>query len=93
VTQTTAAEVSQTPSLYNANNTSIQTGSYFGSASAVTYSFKRAPGFFDEVCVTTSGYAVTANHNLGVVPELIIGKDRNGVGAWIVWNKDVAAVN
>jgi hypothetical protein len=59
----------------------------------VEWFFKRAPGFFDVVCVTTSGYAVTANHNLGVVPELIIGKDRNGVGAWIVWNKDVAAVN
>ena len=87
VTQTTAAETSQTPSLYNANNTSIQTGAYFGSASAVSYLFGRAPGFFDEVCWTGDGVSNRAlAHNLGVVPELIITKRRSAAADWQTYN-------
>jgi len=51
----------------------------------INWNFKRAPGFFDVVCVTDIDYQVTATHNLGVVPELIISKDRNGSSDWYVW--------
>ena len=37
---------------------------------------QRAPGFFDESCYTGTGVARTVAHNLGVVPELIIFKNR-----------------
>jgi hypothetical protein len=39
--------------------------------------FKRAPGFFDEICYTGAGANTTVAHNLTVVPELIITKARS----------------
>ena len=50
----------------------------------VYWNFKRAPGFFDEVCYTGTGANQTVAHNLGVVPELIIAKDRTSVYGWPV---------
>ena len=50
---------------------------------AVAWNFRRAPGFFDEVCYTgnsTAGRQV--QHNLGVVPELLIVKDRSQADGW-----------
>jgi hypothetical protein len=51
----------------------------------INYNFRRAPGFFDEVCYTGTGVARTVAHNLGVAPELIIVKRRNLAGNWPVW--------
>ena len=46
---------------------------------------RRAPSFFDEVCYTGNGTSgTTKNHNLGVVPELVILKDRSAVQEWRV---------
>ena len=47
--------------------------------------FRRAPGFFDEVCYTGVG-GQTLNHNLGVTPELIISKRRSGAYDWTVYS-------
>jgi hypothetical protein len=63
---------------------------YFGGAGATTdwplgYSFKRAPGFFDEVCYTGTGSATTFSHNLGVIPELMIVKSRSDIRNWAVY--------
>jgi len=44
------------------------------------YFLKRAPSFFDEVCYLGNGSTQTITHNLGVVPELIIGKNRTTAG-------------
>jgi hypothetical protein len=44
--------------------------------------FKRAPGFFDEVCWTRTTTVATLNHNLTVVPQLIIKKDRSKAGTY-----------
>jgi len=44
--------------------------------------FRRAPGFFDEVCYTGTGSNTTNTHNLGVAPELWIVKGRSGPTAW-----------
>ncbi len=56
-------------------------------------SFRRAPGVFDQVCYTGTGVAHTEAHNLGVVPELMIVKNRaNGYAGtydWAVYHKDV----
>ena len=51
----------------------------------LVYSFRRAPGFFDVVAYTGTGSAITVNHNLGVTPELIITKNRDGAYGWIIW--------
>jgi len=52
----------------------------------VSWAFRRAPSFFDEVCYTGTGSATTFNHNLGVVPELMIVKERNGANGWQVYS-------
>jgi len=44
--------------------------------------FVRAPSFFDEVCYTGTGSATTVSHNLTVVPELVINKNRDSTFGW-----------
>jgi len=71
------------------NNTGINVGvdatwggiNLSGTAEA-TYSFRRAPSFFDEVCWTGTGVDQTLTHNLQAVPELIIYKKRGSTGNW-----------
>jgi len=96
----TEAEQSLTQNVLEFNNDGVKLGTNsdgaFTNNSGDTYInhfFKRAPGFFDVVCATASAYAVTVSHSLGVIPELIIGKDRTAAGPWIVWNKDVVATD
>ena len=50
-----------------------------------SWMFKRAPGFFDVVAYTGTGVARTVDHNLGVVPELMIVKKRNALEDWGVY--------
>jgi hypothetical protein len=52
----------------------------------INWLFKRAPGFFDEVCYTGTGSATTFAHNLAAVPELMIVKERNGANGWQVYS-------
>ena len=52
--------------------------------------FKRAPGFFDQVCYTGTGVATTQAHNLGVVPELIIIKSRGAISSWATFALSVS---
>jgi len=52
----------------------------------INWMFRRAPGFFDVVAYTGTGSARTVNHNLGVVPELMIVKVRGSSGYdWAVY--------
>ena len=56
--------------------------------------FRRAPGFFDVVTYTGTGVARTVNHNLGVVPEMIITKPRDTQtvnGGWGVYHSGIGA--
>lgn len=54
--------------------------------SAILHAFRRAPGFFDEVCYTGDATASrTVTHNLTAIPELMIVKARSGSGNWYVW--------
>ena len=55
------------------------------STTRVSWMFQRAPGFFDIVCYEGTGSARTLDHNLGVVPELVIVKNREGNYAWSVY--------
>ncbi len=59
------------------------------STAQLAYAFRRAPGFFDEVCYTGTGVARTVAHNLAAVPELMIIKRRDGTSTWPVWSKPV----
>ena len=53
--------------------------------SYINYFMGRAPSFMDVVCYTGTGSATTFNHNLAVVPELIIFKRRSAANPWMVY--------
>lgn len=61
----------------------------------LAWMFKRAPKFFDIVGYTGDGVlGRTIKHNLKVVPELLIVKQRNSAGEnWTIWNKTIAAAD
>ena len=74
-------------------NSSYTQGSSDGSnynASGYTFIdwvFRRAPGFFDVVAYTgtqSGSGSQTVSHNLGVAPELLIHRQRNASGSWMV---------
>jgi hypothetical protein len=83
-TVSTAAEAADANSKFDYMN-----GWYASSLSStfIGWSFRRAPSFFDEVCYTGTGVAGQQNnHNLGVVPELMIVKARSvGPTDWQVY--------
>jgi hypothetical protein len=58
----------------------------FTSRTIANWTFRRAPSFFDEVCYTGTGSATTQTHNLGVVPELMIFKNRTTASNWPVYD-------
>jgi hypothetical protein len=79
-----------------ANNTGVALSTSFNSSSRtyIIEAFRRAPGFFDEVCYTgssTAGRQVT--HNLGAVPELMIVKARTDARDWMVYCSGLTANN
>jgi hypothetical protein len=87
-TNNTAAGANSIPILYD-----FSKGWYDDnqrSSSYYSWMFKRAKGFFDVVAYTGTGVAHTENHSLGVVPEMIIVKNRitNGYN-WGVLHKDL----
>lgn len=88
VTQSTAAEGSFSYVAYFDRMTSYGNNNWGASAgsSIIDYCFRRAPGFFDEVCYTGNSATNTLYHNLGVTPELMIVKTRPNSGYdWLVY--------
>ena len=80
-TATTAAESTGTGAgLGFDNNTAVIDVNWQTGGNALWWNFRRAPSFFDEVCYTGTGSALTVSHNLQAVPELIIGKNRTTAG-------------
>ena len=101
-TDATDAESTLSDSLASfASNTGYQLGTSYlvndNLTTWVNYAFRRASGFFDEVCYTGTGSATTQAHNLGVVPELMIVKRRSATNAWAVYanndNTDYLVLN
>jgi hypothetical protein len=89
ITSTSGAE-----STMNFGNWDNNVGWYQGAVITPPYSqanwygwtFARAPSFFDVVCYTGTGTAgQTFNHNLGVVPEMMIVKGRSIAEEWNVY--------
>jgi hypothetical protein len=67
-------------------NTGVHSNTGYGASAGsedILHMFKRAPGHFDAVCYSGNGTAGrTIGHNLGVAPELLIVKRRDGSGGW-----------
>ena len=97
-TNLTNAENSESGNTFNmtgySNNNGNLNSTFGGGQTYVGEFFKRAPGFFDEVCYTTDGVgAFTGTHNLGVTPELIISKRRDGARAWYSYSSGTGVNN
>lgn len=76
---------------FDSNTSVTQLQNY---VSAVNWNFRRAPGFFDEVCYKGNGASTQSiNHNLTVAPEMIIAKSRSSSGSWYVYTTAMPAVN
>ena len=60
----------------------------------VSWTFRKAPGFFD--CVTYAGNGTagrTVAHSLGSVPGFMVVKKTNWYGDWIAWHKDIPSAS
>ena len=57
-------------------------------SNVISYSWKRAPGYFDVVTYTGTGSARTVAHNLGVAPEMMWVKCRSAATNWGVYTGD-----
>ncbi|MGZ3782304.1 MAG: DUF7483 domain-containing protein [Pseudobdellovibrionaceae bacterium] len=68
----------------------LGTDGYFNAnaVAQINWFFRRAPGVFDIVCYTGNGTNQALTHNLEVVPELIIIKNRTEAQDWIVYAGD-----
>jgi Protein of unknown function (DUF1566) len=101
-TSATTAEVAAGLSKLQTNPWDVMDGVKVGTTSLITnasgntyinYLFDRAPGFFDVVCYTGTGVAMTVNHNLGVVPEMMIVKSRSNTTYWECYNQSIGVTN
>ena len=85
-TDSSSSETSGTNYLHWDEPTGTIKQTYFQSSNTgLHYAFKRAPGFFDVVAYTGTNTVRTINHNLSVVPELMIIKNRNRNYYWTIY--------
>ena len=63
-------------------NTTNQNGEDF-----VSWTFRKAPGFFDIVTYTGNQTTRTIAHNLGSVPGMVVVKKTSGSGSWEVYHR------
>ncbi len=90
----TGQEATYAGSKFDLQN-NFTSAAFFGTTPLVNYFFKRAPGFFDEVCFkgTYPTSTQNVNHNLGVIPELIIVKQRDSSSSWFVSTFNTGTLN
>jgi len=73
---------------WDKSNTTIDLATgYVGSgANYVSYTWRKAPGYFDVRAY--DGGTTSISHGLGVVPEMIWVKRRDGTSPWAIYHKD-----
>ena len=85
VTDTNTAEFSRGSDFF-ANMTGVWNATGTAENTDYFWMWKRAPSYFDVVAYTGTGSAITINHNLGAVPEMIWVKRRDSAQDWIVYH-------
>ena len=93
-TDSTAGDSTSSPAAtsFNANGFTLGTNTYYNNSSfdQVTWTFRKAPKFFDVVTYTGNGVAGRAiPHSLGVKPGMMIVKMTSGAKDWYVWHKNL----
>lgn len=85
---------SNTLTSFNSNGFSLGTDgdTNFSGRDYVSWTFRKAPGFFDVVTYTGTGTSgLTVNHSLGSVPGCIAVKRTDSTGAWRVFHRSLGA--
>lgn len=91
---TNAANTSGGPvTAFNSDGFEIDNNGYVNSNSSdyASWTFRKAPGFFDVVTYTGTGTARTIAHSLGSVPGTIIIKRTNAASSWYVYHRSLGA--
>ena len=83
ITNTTSAEASVSGNFWD-NMTGFREVASAQDTTIISWTWKRAPGYFDVVTYTGNDTARTIQHNLGVVPEMIWVKKRSSSSNWSV---------
>jgi len=85
ISNSTSAEATGTGGGIGLDNNTGFSNNLIGMNPTYNWNFKRAPGFFDEVCYTGTGADNVLTHNLGTKPLLVIGKCRSTGGIRRGW--------
>jgi len=87
--QTSNAEVTNATfySSFNSDGFTLDTGLTSSGISGVTWTFRKAPRFFDAVTYTGTGSAQTISHNLGCEVGTLIVKRTDSTGNWGVFHR------
>ena len=94
ISNSTAAEATDADTLtaFNANGFSLGADANINTSSATyaSWTFRKAPKFFDVVTYTGTGSNRTIAHDLGVAPGMIIVKRTDTTGDWQVYHRSLA---
>ena len=91
ITNSTAAEATFDPSLEAFNSDGFTVGNQYdvnnSGMTIASWTFRKAPKFFDVVTYTGTGSPQTIAHNLGSVPGCIITKVTDDATGWAVYHR------
>ena len=94
ISNTTGGEASSGPTynvVFNSNGfTDGLSNRFFSGDNIASWTFRKAPKFFDVVTYTGTGANRTIAHNLGSVPGSIIVKRTDTTAAWAVYHRSLA---
>ena len=97
VSNNSAAEGTNATGLDQFNNNGFRLGAdsvvNASNKNFLSWTFRKAPGFFDVVTYTGTGSARTIAHNLGSVPGCIMVKNTSSSIDWTVWHRGAAQAN
>ena len=86
----TNAEATESNTITAFNTNGFSTGGYLGAYSFASWTFRKAPKFFDVVTYTGTGSAQTISHNLGTTPGFIVVKGYDTAGrSWACYHRSL----
>lgn len=95
ITNSSAAQVADADTLtaFNSNGFSLGADATINTSSStyVSWTFRKAPKFFDIVTYSGTGSATTVAHSLGAVPGCIMVKRTDSTGDWQVYHRSNTA--
>ena len=82
-------------SAFNSDGFNLGSQVFYNASSQTfaSWTFRKAPKFFDVVTYTGTGTGTTQtiNHSLGTTPGLIIIKKTDGTSPWIIWHRSLTS--